>query len=288
MQRVLVLLIVAASAMPAWAAVINGSFENGLTDWEPIVHVDAAAPITTADVHPVTEYLLSGHGPLVATDGGNFALLEAHAESLVAPNDQADQADAALRQLVVVNQFDVLSGDYFVALAKHSAARGHMVITASRPEGGGSHIYVPAFIGGGMSGFVATWTRFQLSFPEGGEYEITFTVEAALTGEALVSAADAVAGIDNLSISPPLPGDTNFDGKVDLADLNNIRNNFAGMGIGDTAPFDGDVDLDDLNAVRNNFGAGGANPVPVPEPSSLALLVLGAAGIVARRQMVLR
>jgi hypothetical protein len=69
-------------------------------------------------------------------------------------------------------------------------------------------------------------------------------------------------------------GDTNGDGLVDLEDLNNVRNNFGGTGLGDTSPFDGDVDLDDLNAVRNNFGAGGANPVP--EPASIALLVVSA------------
>jgi hypothetical protein len=57
------------------------------------------------------------------------------------------------------------------------------------------------------------------------------------------------------------PGDTNGDGVVDLADLNNVRNNFGATGpgvVGDTNG-DGQVDLTDLNAVRNNFGAGGAN-----------------------------
>ncbi len=55
-------------------------------------------------------------------------------------------------------------------------------------------------------------------------------------------------------------GDTDFDGDVDLDDLNNVRNNLGGTGGGDTAPFDGDVDLDDLNSVRNNFGYSGAPP----------------------------
>jgi hypothetical protein len=59
----------------------------------------------------------------------------------------------------------------------------------------------------------------------------------------LTSHADAVG-----------PGDTDFDGDVDLDDLNNVRNHFGATGLGDTWPFDGDVDLDDLNAVRNNFG----------------------------------
>ncbi len=69
-------------------------------------------------------------------------------------------------------------------------------------------------------------------------------------------------------------GDTNADGKVDLEDLNNVRNNFGGTGLGD-ANFDGKVDLDDLNAVRNNFGAGNSASA-VPEPASLGLLATAA------------
>jgi ELWxxDGT repeat protein len=55
------------------------------------------------------------------------------------------------------------------------------------------------------------------------------------------------------------PGDTNFDGQVDLTDLNEVRNHFGETGnvLGDSNG-DGVVDLEDLNAVRNNFGAGGA------------------------------
>ncbi len=77
-------------------------------------------------------------------------------------------------------------------------------------------------------------------------------------------------------------GDTDDDGDVDLIDLNNVRNNFGGQGLGDTLPFDGVVDLGDLNNVRNNFGEGGANAVP--EPPSLFLLFASAAGLVALRR----
>jgi hypothetical protein len=54
-----------------------------------------------------------------------------------------------------------------------------------------------------------------------------------------------------------LAGDTNSDGRVDLVDLNNVRNNFGAVGTGvlGDANDDGRVDLQDLNAVRNNFGA---------------------------------
>jgi hypothetical protein len=79
-------------------------------------------------------------------------------------------------------------------------------------------------------------------------------------------------------VSHQAPGDTNGDGVVDLVDLNNVRNHFGDVGLGDTSPFDGDVDLDDLNAVRNNFGAtGGATAVP--EPSAVLMVLLGALAI---------
>jgi hypothetical protein len=73
-------------------------------------------------------------------------------------------------------------------------------------------------------------------------------------------------------------GDTDGDGDVDIDDLNNVRNQFGGMGLGDTDG-DNDVDIDDLNNVRNNFGA--MSPAPVPEPAAFLLLVLGWALVAA-------
>ncbi len=73
-------------------------------------------------------------------------------------------------------------------------------------------------------------------------------------------------------------GDTNADGRVDLEDLNNVRNNFGMMSmpiLGDTDD-DNDVDLGDLNNVRNNFGASSSPLQSVPEPSSGMLVGLGA------------
>jgi len=76
-----------------------------------------------------------------------------------------------------------------------------------------------------------------------------------------------------------LPGDTNGDQQVDIADLNNVRNNFgAAGGLGDT---NGDqlVDIQDLNNVRHFFGA--TAPQAVPEPTSLMLLGFAVTGACA-------
>lgn len=79
----------------------------------------------------------------------------------------------------------------------------------------------------------------------------------------------------SVSVSDPTPepGDTNADGEVDIEDLNNVRNNFGGSGLGDTNG-DGTIDIIDLNNVRNFFGMT-ATGAAVPEPSALALALLG-------------
>lgn len=61
-----------------------------------------------------------------------------------------------------------------------------------------------------------------------------------------------------VALTPP-PGDTNFDGLVDLTDLNNVRNNFGRTGNSFAGDVTGDelVGLEDLNEVRNHFGVGG-------------------------------
>ncbi len=84
--------------------------------------------------------------------------------------------------------------------------------------------------------------------------------------------------------APEQPGDTDGNGRVDLADLNQVRNNFGreGDGVaGDTYPFNGRVDLADLNAVRNHFGE--VAPLGVPEPGGIALGLVGLAFLASRQ-----
>lgn len=72
-----------------------------------------------------------------------------------------------------------------------------------------------------------------------------------------------------------LNGDTNGDGRVDLIDLNNVRNYFGVGGQGVVGDTNGDalVDLADLNNVRNHFGAT-TLPLTAPEPATLAMAAI--------------
>jgi hypothetical protein len=98
----------------------------------------------------------------------------------------------------------------------------------------------------------------------------------------------ATAGVAEFLIGEPVsiaqPGDADGNGRVDLVDLNLVRNNFGATGgtvLGDTVPFDGKVDLADLNAVRNHFGE--SLPTSVPEPVTGVLIGAGIVALLAGR-----
>ncbi len=93
-----------------------------------------------------------------------------------------------------------------------------------------------------------------------------------------------------LSLPQALPGDANLDGKVDINDLTAVLSNYnqsVGMNWG-TGDFTGSgkVDINDLTIVLAHYNqtagtAMGGSFSAVPEPGSLLLLVLAAAGLLA-------
>jgi hypothetical protein len=119
------------------------------------------------------------------------------------------------------------------------------------------------------------WLRHEFSLTTAGGEAISATGLRIMVSDPNIAIDEIEVYLRELAQA----GDTNGDGVVDLVDLNNVRNNFGGTGLGDTAPFDGVVNLEDLNAVRNNFGAGN----PVPEPATWALALLGLPALLWRR-----
>ena len=87
-----------------------------------------------------------------------------------------------------------------------------------------------------------------------------------------------------------LAGDTDGDMDVDLSDYTRLATNFAPGGSslawtdGDFDS-DGDIDLSDYNSLASNFNPGGYGPAAVPEPSTLALLVVSVFTSFRRRRV---
>jgi hypothetical protein len=99
------------------------------------------------------------------------------------------------------------------------------------------------------------------------------------------------AFFDNLRVGSsfaavaPIPGDTDRDCDVDFTDFNHLVDNYTGPldpGTGDKlwehGDFDGDEDVDfgDFNTLANYYTGPGDGCKGVPEPSALALLMIGA------------
>jgi hypothetical protein len=98
-----------------------------------------------------------------------------------------------------------------------------------------------------------------------------------------------------------LNGDANLDGTVGFADLGLLLSNYgqAGDWTKGDSNYDGTIGFGDLGALLSNYGQGGldapalallaeygitVDPTVVPEPGTLGLLAIGAAGLLARRR----
>ena len=104
------------------------------------------------------------------------------------------------------------------------------------------------------------------------------------------SPTDFAGEVGSLGGPPPLTGDLDGDGFVGIADLNIVLGNWnqnvsAGDPLVGDPSGDGFVGIEDLNQVLGNWNAGTppADGVTVPEPATLAMLGLAAAGLLRTR-----
>ena len=112
-------------------------------------------------------------------------------------------------------------------------------------------------------------------------YNIATSIEIVLEGITLTgSASGQIIAIGSL---PPGPGDVNFDGVVNIFDINLISSHWNEAGPTADANHDGIVNIFDINLVSSNWTAGGTTAVP--EPSTFALLAIaGIAGAFGYRR----
>ena len=94
---------------------------------------------------------------------------------------------------------------------------------------------------------------------------------------------------DKVTVAYTLYGDSNLDGTVNGADLNAVLANYnktGGLWYQGDFNYDGTVNGADLNTVLANYNQHLSVGVAVPEPSTLALLLIGLAALacVARRR----
>jgi Dockerin type I domain/PEP-CTERM motif len=138
--------------------------------------------------------------------------------------------------------------------------------------------------------FQETWSNVFLADPTLITYD--YNRVGFFAGSAL--GADQI-NLTNVDVSLVTPGDTNGDNLVNMTDYLTIFHhlNLSGqtLATGDLNG-DGKVGVADFRIWKDNrsdipSGSGGATSLNIPEPASLRLLIVGAAGLIWRRRLAL-
>jgi hypothetical protein len=104
---------------------------------------------------------------------------------------------------------------------------------------------------------------------------IRYNVATIPTGPGNQDSITAALGIDN--IRGIIPGDVNYNGFVDIFDINLVSSTWMGPGPTADANADYTVDIFDINLISSNWMPPAAG-APVPEPAALFLATVGVIG----------
>jgi len=226
-------------AFPMTASIFNPTFLDGQVRWDLFTVQDPQTLIPPPP--PGTPGGVLNEGNLLFRDWNAGAVIPDPPPPGFTPNHGLDAANAADDAL-----WNAATGAFLLSRLEIKA------LAAGTTD---------LFLKVGNEGITAGEEIFDL---------VQFGPGGGLTDGGIAGATDPER--DGLINVVRLPGDTNGDERVDIDDLNNVRNNFGSFGLGDTNG-DGEVDIDDLNAVRNNFGSFfAANAIAVPEPHTAQLL----------------
>ena len=239
---------------------------------------------TTFQVNTATEIgTLSGNGTVTNGNNLTFATVAPGASVGELTADDLTFAEGATYEWQVGNADGATPGtDWDLISAGDIAFSG--VWTLKIPEANltGSvtdKSFIVASVTGGFAGFDLANVTIDLSGPgwSGGTLEI---VDQDLVLSGLLSS---------------LPGDADGDGDVDAADYIMIKTHFGGapgaegpggdIANGAAGPGqDGVVDWYDLQLLQANYNPGGAAGTPIPEPTTLLIMMAGGISALLRRR----
>lgn len=218
----------------------------------------AESPANPEDSSVATASVLAGeeYHVVVDTELGEVVQeysLAARVDDPFEPNDADDSAA----------DLGVLGSASFVDLTLPTESdRDQFLFTASGH--GSAHVLVQYTPDGGFFQIeVYDGTGAFVAYGEGesGSGDASFQVEGGNDYRIIVYAIDSPASVYSLDITvdapPPLEGDVNLDGQVDLSDFVLLKTNFGGVGRrtdGDLND-DGKISLEDFVLLKTNFGA---------------------------------
>jgi len=144
-------------------------------------------------------------------------------------------------------------------------------VAFSLAPGSASLALIPSAAAGGGDVFLARPFGATSGFP-------SLFLAASVFG---LKATDNLDALDVVKTTYP-PGDVNFDGTVNIFDINLVSSNWNTAGPAGDANSDGIVNIFDINLISSNWGVSGA--IAVPEPSSFVLLALGVGALACWRR----